>query len=123
MQVNYYAKYLKYKQKYLDLKKVTVDVGIGATVVPVKLNPELTKIWTATKTCFIGPHKKGVSNPVLETACKEARDGLNNKEWLKSPALKAFASPPSDASPVTSHSALKEINAAAKLQGRKTTQL
>ena len=29
MQVNYYAKYLKYKQKYLDLKKVTVDVGGG----------------------------------------------------------------------------------------------
>jgi len=131
MQVNYYTKYLKYKQKYLDLKEEMMSVG-GGGAPPVteniyaleeaQLSDELSKILSATKQCFKGPHK-GTKSDALDKACETANTGLANEEWLKSPALKAFASPPSDASPVTSHSALKEINAAAKLQGRKTTQL
>jgi hypothetical protein len=42
MQVNYYAKYLKYKQKYLDLKKEMVVSGGGGTFSKSKPPPRPT---------------------------------------------------------------------------------
>jgi hypothetical protein len=42
MQVNYYAKYLKYKQKYLDLKEEMMSVGGGGAPSKPKSAPSVS---------------------------------------------------------------------------------
>ena len=121
MQVNYYTKYLKYKQKYLDLKEEMMSVG-GGGAPPVteniyaleeaQLSDELSKILSATKQCFKGPHK-GTKSDALDKACETANTGLANEEWLKSPAIMQFAiEPPTHARPGPAR-AMLAINAAA----------
>jgi hypothetical protein len=79
MQVNYYAKYLKYKQKYLDLKEEMMSVGGGG----------YDEILKATQQCF-EPLKKGQSLDAHNKACAAAKKGLANKEWLKSYDIMQF---------------------------------
>ena len=82
MQVNYYAKYLKYKQKYLDLKEEMMSVG-GAG--EIKRNPkdQLPSLpTTSSKKTPENLYEYQTDKSIINTKCKANGNPDRLKKWL-----------------------------------------